>query len=165
MGTLRISAIAVVDRNGRLVRGRDGLPGCTAKDRKRFKRLTEGQAIIMGKATYKKTFSNKFSPPWNAVTSVLTHDREFTARGCLVARSLVQAVTSLRQRGGIEEVLVVGGNSVYKEIWQYLDRLYLTVMDKETEGDVVFPDYQEEFPVVVKKKKGKSGTFYILERK
>ncbi|MBI2439233.1 MAG: dihydrofolate reductase [Candidatus Moranbacteria bacterium] len=164
--TIRISAIVVVDSERRLVRGQDGFPGQSPKERRRVKKLVSGHAVLVGKATYEKMALGNFSLPKGTLLVVLTSDRKFKAPGCAVVRSIGEAGLFLRSRKGIKEIFVIGGNSVYRQLWKHFDRLYLTVTsDKAIFDQPLFPEYDGDFPKVTKKKKEKNGTFFVLERK
>lgn len=167
MGELRISAVAVIDESRRLVRGTDGLPGDTKKDRKRLQELMKGRAVIMGKKTYEKAFLALGEHGLRKLgrVVVLTKKGSLFAPGCIVARSLAQAALTLRQRG-IKEGVVVGGRSVYDQVLgqEYVSRLYLSVVNGGTVGDGAFPEYKKSFPKEVKKKKWKHSTFFVLEK-
>ena len=126
-----VSLLVAMSRNG--VIGRDNrLPWRLPADLRRFKRLTLGHAIIMGR----KTHESIGKPLPGRRTLVLSRDPDYRDEGVTVASSLAEALALCE---GEEEVFVVGGESVYREALPLADRLYLTWIDADFEGDVVFP--------------------------
>jgi dihydrofolate reductase len=129
---LRLSLIAAVAANGVIGRGKD-LPWHLRDDLKRFKRLTVGHTILMGRRTYESIGR----PLPKRRSLVLSRNPEFLADGVEVARDLG---TALRACAGDEEVFVIGGRGVYEVAMQRADRLCLTDVEAEVEGDVYFPE-------------------------
>jgi dihydrofolate reductase len=127
-----ISLIAAMAKNG--VIGRDNrLPWRLPADLAHFKRVTMGKPMIMGRKT------------WESLPGVLpgrrhivvTRDPAYRAEGCVLVHSLEQA---LEVAGEAPEVMVVGGGTLYKEMLPRADRLYLTQVDADVEGDARFPE-------------------------
>jgi dihydrofolate reductase len=119
------------------------------QDMKRFKAITTGHTIIMGKRTYE---SLPRRPLPNRRSIVITDDPKDCFEGCIMAGSIDDAI---RQCNPEEENFVIGGASVYSRFLPLADRLYLTMVHKEFEGDVFFPGLnmqdwslvsQEDFP-------------------
>lgn len=131
---MTVSLIAAVARNG--VIGRAGaLPWRLPEDLKRFKRLTLGHPVVMGR----KTFASIGKPLPGRDSIVLSRDPAFRPAGARVARSLEEALAL----AGSGEVFVIGGEAVYREALPRADRLYLTLLDRDFEGDARFPDYDD----------------------
>jgi len=135
-------------------------------DLKRFKRITTGHKVIMGKKTY---LSLPFRPLKNRENIVITDNPRDVFAGCTVVYSIAEAI-KLCKPG--EENFVIGGASVYKQFLPFTDRLYLTVIHKEFEGDVFFPDIhfeewkpvsQENFPV--DEQLGFAYSYLVYDRK
>jgi dihydrofolate reductase len=119
------------------------------EDLKRFKRITTGHKIIMGKKTY---LSLPVRPLHKRENIVITDCPADVFEGCTVVYSVVEAMGKCNP---FEENFIIGGASVYKQFLPCTDRLYLTWVHKEFEGDVFFPpiDFaewqivsQEDFP-------------------
>ena len=164
MAKLNISAIAVLDQENRLVRGADGLPGRTKRERRWFKRLVRGHAVIMGKSTYEQMATCELVPPYKAKTFVLSQERKYVAPGCIVVHKIGQAALALKQSGKPKQLFVIGGTSLYKKMWQYIDRLYLLTAGEEVTGGAEFLNYKKDFPKILEKKKGKKRAFRVLEK-
>lgn len=129
---MRLSLIVAVARNG--VIGRDNeLPWRLSADLRHFKRLTTGHPIVMGR----RTWESIGRPLPGRRNVVLSRDPAFAAEGVEVFRGLEQALEALQ---GAEEVFVIGGAAIYAMALPRADRVYLTRVEAEVEGDTRFPD-------------------------
>jgi dihydrofolate reductase len=130
----RVSLIVAVARNG--VIGRDGgLPWRLSSDLKRFKRITMGKPVIMGRKTWE---SLPLKPLPGRLNIVVTRQRDFRAEGAeIVATPEVALAIACRQSP--EEVFVIGGGELFHHFLPMADRLYLTEVDIDAEGDATFP--------------------------
>lgn len=108
------------------------------EDRRRFKTLTEGGAVIAGR----KTFSDFGKPLPGRKNIILTNDPEFTADGAIIAHSVGDILAGI---AGIppEKVFVIGGESVYSLLLPLCDYAYVTRIDAEPESDTFFPNLDE----------------------
>lgn len=105
-------------------------------DLKRFKRLTTGHTVIMGRNTFD---SLPNGPLPNRTNIVLTSRPQSLPRGCVAATSLEEAINKAR---GDKEIFIIGGASVYKQALQYADKLYLTIIrNKFANADTFFPKF------------------------
>ncbi len=130
---MRLALIAAVARNG--VIGRDGdLPWHISADLKHFKATTMGKPMIMGRRTFE---SIGMALP-GRTSIVITRNAGFAADGIEVAADLDQAL-AIAERLGADEAMVVGGGEIYAAALLRADRLYLTEVHAEAEGDVHFP--------------------------
>lgn len=124
--------VAAVARNGVIgVSGR--LPWNIPDDLARFKRLTMGHSIVMGRAT----FDSIGRPLPGRVNIVLTKDPDWSRDGVTVTGSLDEALRVSKLHG--DDVFIVGGADVYRQALAVADRLELTEVDAEPEGDTRFP--------------------------
>lgn len=132
---MRLSIIAAMARNR--VIGRDNrLPWRLPADWRRFKQLTMGHHLIMGR----KTFESIGRPLPGRISIVLSGQRSYAPPGVQVAASLEEA---LRLARGDDEVFVGGGAGVYRQTLLLADRMYLTLLPNDFEGDTYFPRYDE----------------------
>ncbi len=130
-GRLRLSLIVAMGRNR--VIGRDGkLPWRLSADLKRFKALTMGHHIIMGR----KTWESIGRPLPGRTSVVVTRSPAYVAAGATVVDSLPGALTLAREDA---EVFVIGGGQMYREALPLADRIYLTELQAEYPGDAFFP--------------------------
>ncbi len=128
---MKISLIVAMSENGVIGRGGD-LPWHLSADLKRFKKLTLGHVVIMGR----KTFESIGRPLPRRRSLVLSRDPAYRAAGAEVAASLEQA---LAMAAAEDDVFVIGGAAVFAEALPLADRLYLTLVHAEVDGDVTFP--------------------------
>jgi dihydrofolate reductase len=129
--TARLSIIAAVAENG--VIGRDGdMPWKLSTDLKRFKALTTGKPVVMGR----KTFASIGRPLPNRLNIVVTRDAAFAADGVTVVSDLDAALAAA---GSAEEVMVIGGGEIYRAFMGRASRLYITHVAATPEGDTHFP--------------------------
>lgn len=132
---MRLSIIAAMARN-RVIGRNNRLPWRLPADWRRFKRLTMGHHLIMGR----KTFESIGRPLPGRISIVLSGQRSYAPPGVQVAASLEDA---LRLAQGDNEVFVGGGAGVYRQTLDLADRMYLTLLPDDFEGDTYFPRYDE----------------------
>lgn len=142
-----VSAIAAMAKN-RVIGKDNRIPWYLSSDLKYFKRKTLHHHIIMGR----KSFQSIGQPLPKRTNIVVTRDPFFVASNVLVARSIQEALT-IADSNGEEEVFIIGGGQIYEQSMTYWDRLYLTVVDAEVEGDVYFPELKEEEWTLVSEEK------------
>lgn len=127
----KFSIIAAIARNG--VIGRDNtLPWHLPEDLKRFRALTMGHHIVMGRKTYESL--GRLLP--GRTTVIVSRSADYVVPGAIVTGSLKQA---LQACGDDEEVFVIGGAQLYREALPMADRLYVTWIERDFEGDAQFP--------------------------
>jgi dihydrofolate reductase len=127
-----ISLIVAVSRNG--VIGRDGnLPWRLSDDLKRFKSLTTGKPIIMGR----KTYESIGRPLPHRQNIVISRDAAFQADGCDVVSTPELAIGAAEDA---REVMVIGGGIIYELFIDKATRLYVTRVHADVEGDTFFPE-------------------------
>jgi dihydrofolate reductase len=130
----RIALVVAMARNG--IIGRDGaLPWRIPSELKRFKQITMGKPVIMGRKTW-ESLPRKPLPGRNNI--VLTHQAEYAAEGAIVTVSPAEAVAAA---GAADEITVIGGAQVYEAFLPLASRIYLTEIDLEVEGDTRFPSF------------------------
>lgn len=128
---MKISLIAAVAEN-RVIGQDNDLPWHLPADLKRFKALTTGHVIVMGR----KTFESIGRPLPNRRSVVITRNPEYRAPGASVVASFEEA---LEQAAGDDEVFVIGGATIFAQALPQADSLYLTLVHAEPPGDVRFP--------------------------
>ncbi len=139
---MRRSLIVAMARNRVIGRG-NALPWRLPADLARFKRLTMGHTLLMGR----KTYESIGRPLPGRTTVVITRQPDFAAEGVHVVRSLEAGlIVAMREEStrnpdpAAAELFFVGGADVYAQALPLTDRIYLTVIDQEVEGDACFPD-------------------------
>lgn len=139
MQALPVVLVAAIADNG--VIGSDNkLIWRLRTDLQRFRRLTTGCPIIMGR----KTYLSIGKPLPGRQTVVLTRDRAFHAQGVHVAHEVGEALALAQRLGqemGAHSVIIGGGTEIYAQMLSLADRLELTMVQAEPPGDAVFPDW------------------------
>jgi dihydrofolate reductase len=129
---MTLSAIVAMAANRCI--GRDNtLPWRLPADLKRFKQLTLGHTLVMGR----KTYESIGRPLPGRTMVVVTRQRDYTPEGVRVAHSLELALELAR---GDDEVFIAGGADLYRQALPQVRRLYLTRIDREYAGDTFFPE-------------------------
>ena len=131
-----ISIIAAIGNNW-VVGINNKLPWDLPADMEHFRQKTRGKPVIMGQ----KTFESIGKPLPDRTNIVLTLDKNFHPQGCIVAHSIAQALGAAKD---FEEVMICGGVSIYKQFLPLADRMYLTRIEGDFEGDAFFPAFNWE---------------------
>jgi dihydrofolate reductase len=133
----KVSIVVAVSANG--VIGTDGgLPWHLPSDLKRFKALTLGKPVIMGR----KTWASIGRPLPGRPSIVISRDAHFAAEGAIAVQSLDAALVEARKLAaelGVDEVCVIGGGEIYRQAIGRADLLHVTTVAAEVEGDTRFP--------------------------
>ncbi len=143
------------------------LPWRLSTDMKRFKTITMGHHLIMGR----KTYETIRRPLPGRTMIIVTRNKAYRADGCTIAESLNEALRLAEENGEVE-VLVIGGGEIYRQALPKVERIYLTTVHAHVPADVLFPELnlmewketrREE--VLAGEKDSYPTTFRILERK
>jgi len=129
-----ISLIVAMDE-GRMIGRDNALPWHLPEDLKRFKAITMGKPILMGR----KTFESIGKPLPGRVNLVLTRSRDWQRDGVIVVHSLDEARARV---GDVAELVVIGGEEVFKLALPLAQRIYLTEVEARIEGDTIFPPFE-----------------------
>ena len=161
-----ISIIVAMDENGGIGKGNQ-LPWHLPSDLKRFKSLTIGHHLIMGRKTYESI--GKPLPGRQMI--VVTHSLSYQPAGCITANSIEEAI-SIAERNLETEVFIIGGGFIFSQAIHMADKIYLTKIHTISEADIFFPkinlqtwevvyreeclqnekdDYQSDFIILLRK--------------
>jgi len=168
-----ISLIAAMGRN-RVIGNKNTLPWELPADIKRFRKLTKGKMVIMGKSTF-----DSIGKPLPNRTNIVVTKQEIEVPGCVITHSIDGAIlhgyagTGKDDTTPWDEIMVIGGASIYAQFLPHANRLYITYIDENFEGDAWFPifenpDVWEETERVSHNPDEKNKyayTFVIYERK
>lgn len=149
---MRIALVAAVARGGVIGRG-GALPWHLPEDLRRFRELTTGHAVVMGRKTW-DSLPERFRPLPGRRNVVVTRDPSWSAAGAERAGSLEEALRLLATE---PRVFVIGGAEVFARALPLADELYLTELDLEVEGDTVFPSWDRGAFVETSREPGTSA--------
>ena len=135
---MRISAIAAMSLD-RVIGKDNQIPWHLPADLKFFQRTTVGHHVIMGR----KNYESMGKPLPRRTNIVMTRNPYYVSSGCLMAHSLEEAL-AIAHAGGEDEAFIIGGGEIYTLAMDYLDRIYLTVIDLHVDGDVYFPEINQD---------------------
>lgn len=167
--SVRVSLVVAVSRNG--VIGSDGdMPWRLSTDLKRFKALTLGKPMIMGR----KTFDSIGKALPGRTSIIVTRDRNWQAEGVVPVHSLDDAFALAEQIAmaqNIDEICVVGGGEIYAQSMPRADVLHVTEVHAEPKGDTIFPEIDNaiwsitcEEDVPAGEKDSAATTYRVYER-
>ena len=134
-----ISIIVAMDRN-RLIGAGSSIPWHLPRDLKRFRQITMGKPVVMGRKTY-DSIPARFRPLPGRHNIVLSRNKAYVAPGCSVTHDLESAVLAA---GEVEEIMIGGGAFIYRMFLPQTRRIYLTRIDGLFEGDTYFPPFDIE---------------------
>jgi dihydrofolate reductase len=132
-GISRSAIIAAVARNG-VIGHRDRMPWHLPEDLRRFRQLTLGHAVIMGR----RTFESIGKPLAGRNNIVVTRSPDWARSGCHAAHSLDAALVAAHEA---QEAFIIGGAQIYALALPITSRLYLTEIERDFDGDAFFPEF------------------------
>nr|AIA18690.1 Dihydrofolate reductase [uncultured bacterium] len=131
---------------------KDKLLWCIPEDLKRFRELTRGHPVIMGRKTFESIVGYRGKPLPDRTNIVVTRDAKYHAKleeqgftEVLVAGSVEEAIEIAKKQPGADVICVIGGAQIYEQSLPYLDKLCLTLIDDSAPADAFFPEYEKEF--------------------
>ncbi|HVX90227.1 MAG TPA: dihydrofolate reductase [Candidatus Paceibacterota bacterium] len=139
-----ISAVAAISAKDRGLGVKGDLLWKIPEDLKRFRDITRGHPVVMGRKTWESLPENVRPLP-GRVNFVVTRDAQYEAKGATVVTNIDTALEAARLAPGGEEVFVIGGGEIYTAALPHTDRLYLTLIASEKPADAFFPEYEKEF--------------------
>jgi dihydrofolate reductase len=151
---MKISIIVAIGKNREM--GKNGkIPWHISEDFKRFKQITLGHPVIMGRKTWE---SLPVKPLPNRFNIVITRDPEFKPAGAIVCNSIENAIKKAQEMlkqvqydMKKEEIFIIGGGQVFGQAMPLVNKLYLTIIDRNFDADIFFPDYSDFKKVVFEK--------------
>jgi dihydrofolate reductase len=137
---MKISIIAALGKNTRAIGKDNQLLWKIPEDLKRFRTLTTGHVIIMGR----KTYESIGRPLPNRTNVIITRNKSFIAESCHITHSLADAL-ALARKLEETEAFIIGGEEIYRQGLLCADVLYLTHVDDDAIGDAYFPEFEKNF--------------------
>ena len=155
-------SLIVAIANNHVIGVNNTLPWHLPEDLKRFRALTMGHHIIMGRKTYESL--GRLLP--GRTTVIVTRNKDYGVEGALIANSLAEAITLCKND---DEVFVIGGAELYKDALKLANKLYVTQIDLEVQGDAFFPafdttEWKETLREVHTSAQGLSFNYINLEK-
>lgn len=132
--------IAAIGKNRELGKGNE-LLWKIPDDLKRFREITKGHPIIMGR----KTYESIGRPLPGRTNIVVTRNAAWAVEGTFSVRTIEEALQIAKQKPGNDEIFIIGGGQIYALGLPYADTLYLTLIDDEKNADSFFPEYAQYF--------------------
>jgi dihydrofolate reductase len=131
-----VSLIVAASENN--VIGKNGqLPWHLPNDMKYFRDTTMGHCVIMGRKNF-DSIPDKFRPLQGRTNIIVTHQKDFSAPGCIVVHSIEQALDEAKKQNETE-AFIIGGGEIFKQSMEIADKIYLTRIHATIDGDVFFP--------------------------
>lgn len=142
---MTVSLLVAMGKNGVIGRNKQ-LPWQLPEDLKHFKSLTLGHPIIMGRKTFESI--GRVLP--GRASIIVSQSGDFRVHGAIVVGSLEEALCQAKRLDPSGEHFVIGGAEIFKLALPVADRLYITLIDRDFEGDTVFPDlhWERHFEIV-----------------
>ncbi len=133
--------IAAMGRN-RVIGKDNDIPWHLPDDFRFFKEKTKRHHVIMGRKNW-ESLPHKFQPLPDRPNIVITRQPDYEANGATVVPTL-EAALELAKGNGESEAMIIGGGEIYRMGLQFADRIYLTEIDGEFDGQVTFPDFNKD---------------------
>ena len=129
-------ALIVAYAKNRVIGNKGCIPWRIKGEQKRFKELTTGNVVIMGRRSYEEIGR----PLPNRTTIVVSNTKKYEAENCMTAGSLAEAI----EMAGGRDVFISGGARLYEEALPLVEKMYITEIDAIIEGDTYFPEFDQK---------------------
>lgn len=139
--------VAGMGKEDRAIGMKNGLLWHVPADMKRFKSLTIGHPVIMGRKTFESIIEILGKPLPGRTNIVVTRDKQYEHKGITVSHSLAEALKTAQSENP-EEIHIGGGSEIYKQIIPMVERLHITWFFDNKKGDTFFPEFESDFDVV-----------------
>ena|SRR5581483_1167350 len=157
-----ISIIAAVAKNG-VIGKADDLPWYIPEDLKHFKQITSDHTVVMGRKTYESIMKRLGKPLPNRKNIVITRTPNLNVHpGAFVYNNLDDAFHEFKHDN---EIIVIGGGEIYRQAIDRADKLYITEVHKEVEGEVKFPEIDKNIWKETSREDHDGFSFVTYERK
>lgn len=158
----KVCITVAISRGKRAIGNKGKLLWHIPEDMKRFRKLTIGHPVVMGRKTFESILAYLGKPLPGRTNIVVTRNAEYTHPDIIVAPTLTDAIENGKVLDA-SEVHIGGGAEIYAQALPYVDRLYLTLIDDEQEADSFFPEYEKEFTKVIAKEKHQTTEGLVYE--
>jgi dihydrofolate reductase len=158
-----LSLIVAMARN-RIIGVENDLPWHIPADLQRFKAITLGKPVIMGRKTF-QSIEARLKKPLPGRPNIVISANGFSYPGIDVFSDLETAISEARYEHPDTELMIIGGASIYEQALTLVDRMYLTIVDQDVKGDASFPAFDENAWTETALEKFDGYSFRTLERK
>lgn len=152
-----LSIISIIGKN-REIGCENRLLWDIPEDMRRFRQLTTGHPVIMGR----KTFESISQPLPHRFNIVISRDGHYRAEKIHLVSSLADAISLAKNQNGSDEIFIIGGGQIYAQAMGQVDKLYLTIVDDAPQADTFFPDYSGFKTIVSETKSGNGQISYTF---
>ena len=129
-------ALIVAYAKNQVIGNKGCIPWKIKGEQKRFKELTTGNAVVMGTRSYEEIGK----PLPNRTTIVISNTMKFESENCMTAKSLEEAI----KLAGNRDIYISGGSKLYEEALPLVEKMYITEIDYDIDGDTFFPEFEKE---------------------
>ncbi len=165
-----ISLIAAISKNHVIGLG-DRIPWHIPEDFKYFKEKTLGKPIIFGRATFESIHKMKGTNPntGSALPKrkniIITRNDGYRADDCIICASLDDAINAAKNYvDDTQEIMICGGGQIYTQAMDIVDRMYITIIDQDYDGDVFFPQWDDDKWTLTSSDRQAGYAFNIYDR-
>ena len=149
---MSVIAIIVAMSKNRVIGSANTIPWHISEDLIRTRKLTMGHPVIMGRKTHESISGFTNLKGWEVgkvaehktlpgrTNIVITTQAGYKAEGCLITHDIEEAIKLAENSEGGDEIFIIGGGSVYEKAMPLVDKIYLTLIDREVKGDTYFPE-------------------------
>lgn len=156
---MSINIIVAVSKNN--IIGKNGkMPWILPEDLKRFKKITMGHIIVMGR----KTYESIGHPLKGRTNIILTSKKDYRKKNCIIYNEIKKLLEDYKKK----EIYIIGGEKIYKSFEKYTNYIYMTYIDKFIKGDRHFIDYKDRWEEIERSKKmtsEKNINYYFIKLK
>ena len=153
-----INLIVAISKNN-IIGKNNSLPWYYPEDLKYFKKITTGKTVVMGRKTFESIINRNNIPLPNRVNVVLTRDSGYKFDGAIIINDLNKFLDNNKD----EDIFIIGGKQIFDESMHYVDRFYITHIDKDYDGDTSLSIDYSKLNLVSKISEG-DLTFAVYER-
>ena len=129
-------ALIVAYAKNQVIGNKGCIPWKIKGEQKRFKELTTGNVVVMGRRSYEEIGK----PLPNRTTIVISNTLKIESENCMTAKSLEEAI----KLAGNRDIYISGGAKLYEEALPFVEKMYITEIDYDIEGDTFFPEFEKE---------------------
>jgi dihydrofolate reductase len=155
-----INLIVAISKNN-IIGKKNNIPWYYPEDLKYFKKITTGKTVVMGRKTFQSIIDRNGKILPNRQNIVITRDQNFKHENVIVINDVNEYIKNFKN----EEIFVMGGSEIYNLFMPHTDKLYITHVNKEYDGDVYFPEIDYSQFELISKDDQNELSFCVYQRK